>query len=65
MAYIEERMLPADAGRKPKKSIGSAFILKESPRFTKLSIRSKSKAIFLVKKVEDVIREGRLLPRND
>ncbi|WP_059360042.1 tyrosine-type recombinase/integrase [Parachlamydia acanthamoebae] len=64
MAYIEERILPAEAGKKPKKVYRARIRFKGKPEVSD-TFNSKSKAIAWAKKMEDSIREGRLLPRKE
>lgn len=64
MAYIEERTLPAEAGKKPKKVYRARIRIKGKPEVSD-TFNSKSKAVAWAKKMEDSIRDGRLLPRKE
>lgn len=64
MAYIEERILPAEAGKKAKTVYRVRIRIKGKPEISE-TFHSKSKAQSWAKKMEDSIREGRLLPRKE
>lgn len=64
MAYIEERILPAETGKKAKTVYRARIRIKGKPEVSE-TFNSKSKAVAWAKKMEDNIREGRLLLRKE
>ena len=59
MAYIEERVLPAEAGKKPKKVYRARIRIKGKPEVSD-TFNSKSRAIAWAKKMEDRYIENEL-----
>ena len=64
MAYIEERELPAEAGKKAKTVYRARIRIKGKPEVSE-TFNSKSKAQSWAKKMEDSIREDRFFPKKE